>query len=71
MTDIVAQLRGTHPNFDEKPMCEEAADEIERLRAALVKVKDWFERDVSVGGLSNVMGEVYAALSPPAEEPSS
>jgi hypothetical protein len=33
--DIVARLRDTHPNFDEKPMCEEAADEIERLRGAL------------------------------------
>ena len=30
--DIVARLRDTHPNFDEKPMCEDAADEIERLQ---------------------------------------
>jgi len=27
----IERLRGTHPNFDEKPMCEEAAAEIERL----------------------------------------
>ena len=38
MSDIVERLRDTHPNFDEKPMCEEAADEIERLRAALLKI---------------------------------
>ena len=33
MSDIVERLRDTHPNFDEKPMCEEAANEIERLCA--------------------------------------
>ena len=38
MTDIVERLRDTHPNFDEKPMCEEAAAEIERLRAALQEI---------------------------------
>lgn len=38
--DIVARLRDTHPNFDEKPMCEEAADAIERLQAALQKITD-------------------------------
>ena len=49
MTDnIVARLRDTHPNFDEKPMCEEAADEIERLRAELrdvVDAYDWWQVD--------------------------
>ena len=38
MADIVERLRDTHPNFDEKPMCEEAAAEIERLRAALQEI---------------------------------
>lgn len=37
--DIVKQLRNTHPNFDEKPMCEEAADEIERLRGELARIR--------------------------------
>lgn len=39
MSDIVERLRDTHPNFDEKPMCNEAADEIERLRARLAEVE--------------------------------
>ena len=37
MSDIVERLRDTHPNFDEKPMCEEAAAEIERLRAEIAR----------------------------------
>ena len=43
--DIVARLRDTHPNFDEKPMCEDAADEIERLRAEVDR-RDELIRDV-------------------------
>jgi len=33
--DLVKELRSTHPNFDEKPMCEAAADRIELLVEAL------------------------------------
>ena len=35
MSDIVERLRDMHPNFGDRPMCKEAAAEIERLRAAL------------------------------------
>mgnify|MGYP003642265339 CR=1 FL=1 len=38
MSDIVERLRDTHPNFDEKPMCEEAADRIEQLENGFVDI---------------------------------
>ena len=40
MTDgLVRELRGTHPNFDEKPMCEAAADRIEELQDIIARIQ--------------------------------
>ena len=80
MSDIVERLRDTHPNFDEKPMCEEAAAEIERLRAALrpfARAADQLDKemcdDCSIeGSFAEVTGShcraARAALSPAPSE---
>ena len=36
-----------------------AADEIDRLSADLVKIKNWYHTDSSVGGLENLIEEVF------------
>jgi hypothetical protein len=67
--DVVARLRDTHPNFDEKPMCEEAAAEIERLRVVLgdvIDAWDWwrvdtYDRCASV--VSDAVMDARAALA--------
>ncbi len=66
MTDIVKKLRTMLRHYPDgtgiKRTLNEAATEIESLRNDLLKIKDWYERDCSVGGLENVMDDLENKL---------